>query len=515
VNNPLKNKFNKVVVLDTVIFYPEHEAILKELVKNPKIERVPLEYNQKEKNWELPENYRMPEDATIIIWPSSLPESFDGITPEIHEKLKTAYCYVEEGLRDNIPAQNLLNRIGDADCVITCWTAIPDVVLEKIKPKAIITWTHEYEHRLNVTKAHEKGIYTASVDDYGTDAVAELELNMLLELIERNKKTDQKAKTEEDYTIGVLLELFRHYRKTYINEKNTRKGKFSHQFHKIGRSLKHYGDFTGKSLDDVVPPKLLEGKNIGFFAPEKNLNHLIEVLQNGFGVNVAVYKNMDSHFAGFYKLLSLNDIVIFDSKKIDTITLDKIKVIKKGLAIDLQSLSHFNETLKNKILGVIGLGRIGNNVARIAAIWGMKVCYSGTDKNNKYEHLDLDDLIKNSDIISLNVKAHKAKNLLSRDKIQIIKTGSYFINTSDGNALDQSALTERMLSNEVYCGLDVYPGLPTTKTMCLDNYINGKLQNQLANHVLTYRAGWGTQESIKVKTYKLLGHMIRVLSESQ
>jgi len=92
----MNNKFKKVVILDTVIFYPEHEAVLKTFVDKPKIERVPLEFNQEKKEWELPENYSLPEDATIIIWPSSLPESFDGINTEIHEKLKTGACYVEQ-----------------------------------------------------------------------------------------------------------------------------------------------------------------------------------------------------------------------------------------------------------------------------------------------------------------------------------------------------------------------------------------------------------------------------------
>jgi len=182
------DKFKKIVVLDTVIFYPEHEIILKKLVENPKIERVPLEFDQVEKEWKLPEGYSLPDDANIIIWPSSLPESFDGINPEVHEKLKTGHCYVEVSLRDDIPAQNLYNRVKDADCIITCWTAIPDLVLERINPRAILTWTHEYEHRLNVKMSNEKGIYTGCVDDYGTDSVAELEINMFLELIERNKR---------------------------------------------------------------------------------------------------------------------------------------------------------------------------------------------------------------------------------------------------------------------------------------------------------------------------------------
>ncbi|OIO20374.1 MAG: hypothetical protein AUJ23_00500 [Candidatus Magasanikbacteria bacterium CG1_02_32_51] len=508
----MKNKFKKVVILDTVIFYPEHETLLKELVERPKIERVPLEFNQTKKEWEVPDDYYLPDDATIIIWPSSLPESFDGITPKIHEKLKSGYCHVEQALRDNIPAQNLYNRVGDADCIITCWTAIPDVVLERINPRAILTWTHEYEHRLNVKLANEKGIYTGCVEDYGTDSVAELEINMLLELFERNKKTNQKAQSAEDLAIGVLINLFSYYRKMYINEKNTRKGKFSHQFHKLGRSLKHYGDMSEKTLDDVIPQKSISGKNIGILFTTDKFYYIANILKNGFKANVGILKDVNSNVARFYKLLALNEFVIFDSENLDEATINKIKKIKKDRCIDIQSLYHYDESLKNKTLGVIGLGRIGGRVAEIAKSFGMKIAYAGNKKeNNEYAHLELDRLLQEADLISLNVKAHKASDLISQEKIKLVKKGSYFINTSDGNAVNQEELTKKMLANELFVGLDVYQGLPTTKTLCLNEDINGKVQKQLENHVLTYRAGWATQESIKVKTYKLLGHMIEAL----
>ncbi|MFA7290584.1 MAG: hypothetical protein WC055_17070, partial [Melioribacteraceae bacterium] len=350
----IHNKFTKIVVLDTVIFYPEHEIILKELVCNPKIERVPLVYNQGKREWELPDDYTMPIDANIIIWPSSIPETFDGINLKIHEKLRTGYCYVEESLRENIPAQNLLNRIKDADCIITCWTTITDLVLENINPKAILSWTHEYEHRLNVKKASEKGIFTACVDDYGTDSVAELEFNMLIELIERNKITDQKAQTKEDFAFGALLKLFTHYRKAFINEKNTRKGKFSHQFHKIGRSLKYYGEFGGRTLDEVIPSKLLEEKTIGILRTDDKLDYLTDILTNGFNANVTVLNCVNSESAEFYKLLSMNEFIIFNSALLDQITLDIIYTIKKNNVIDTQTLSHFKETLIDKTIGVIG-----------------------------------------------------------------------------------------------------------------------------------------------------------------
>ncbi|MEK6846236.1 MAG: NAD(P)-dependent oxidoreductase, partial [Nanoarchaeota archaeon] len=127
------------------------------------------------------------------------------------------------------------------------------------------------------------------------------------------------------------------------------------------------------------------------------------------------------------------------------------------------------------------------------------------------EHVELDTLLKTSDIVSVNVKAHKAEGLISAEKIGLMREGTYFINTSDGNAVDQEVLTQRMLEDSLHVALDVYQGLPTTKTLGLDDDHRGKVGSQLSKHVLWYRAGWKTQESIRVKTYKLLGHMMEAL----
>jgi len=502
-------KFKKVVMLDTVIFYPEHELVLKRLVHNPIIERVPLEYNQEMNEWELPENYIFPENANIIIWPSSLPESFYGITDEINERLKTGICYVEENLRSNFNSQNLLNRINDADCIITCWTSIPDEVLKMISPKAILTWTHEYEHRLNINLANSRGIFTACVDDYGTDAVAELTFNMIIQLYERNFKTDQKLLTDDDLVIGCLNQLFLHYRKIETNEKNTRKGKFTHQFHKIGRASRFYSNLMENNLDNKIPNRLLKEKKIGVINKNIEVDYLVNVLRKGFNSLVKQISIIDNRSAEFYGFLAENDVIIFNSEDIPQ--LDKLLINElcfNKLLIDVSKLNHYNKGLKRKTLGIIGLGRIGKRIAMIAESFEINIQYSNKqDEKIKYVNTDIDNLLASSDFISLNITPHKNEILLDNNRINKIQKNAILINTSDANVVDQQALTSKMLRNEIFVGLDVYQGLPTTKTLCLDNNINGKVKDKLPNHVITYRAGWFTFESIRTKTYKLLGLM--------
>jgi|GEM_PF-1157576 len=506
------DKFNKIVALDTIIFYPEHEELLKQLVNKPKIERVPLKFDSEKKEWTLPLDYEMPKDATIIIWPSSLPTSFDGISLELHEKLKTSQCWTEAGLRDSISAQNLYNRLKDADCILTCWTDIPNEVLDKIikdgKTKAIITWTHEFEHRLDVEKTRTAKIFTESIPDYGTDSVAELVFDDLIKLIERNKETKEKAYSDSDYIIGVLSYLFHKYRKSYINERDTRRGQFSHQFHKLGRSQEFFSKFHEKTLDEMIPEKELQGKSIGLY--ELDLEKLEVVLEKGFKMHLSKYKGATSD-ARFYRFIAMHNVIILDSSKISKELFEKIKLLKSDV-IDLQTLKHYDEILCEKTLGIIGLGRIGSRVAEIAESFNMKVQYfSASKKTIKYDFVKLDDLLKTSDVVSMHVKAHKAIGLLKSKEISLMKKGAYFINTSDANALDQEPLTKRMLAKDLYVALDVYQGLPTTKTLFLNDNFSGKVKDQLKEHVLTYRAGWKTQEAIRVKTYKLLGHMIDAL----
>ena len=103
--------------------------------------------------------------------------------------------------------------------------------------------------------------------------------------------------------------------------------------------------------------------------------------------------------------------------------------------------------------------------------------------------------------------------MLDSTLIEKLKCKSIFINTADGNAIDQTALTKRMLATETFAYLDVYPGLPRKDVlgMPMADKTDWKIHKELQNNVLAYRAGWKTQESIKIKTYKLLGEMINFL----
>ena len=120
--------------------------------------------------------------------------------------------------------------------------------------------------------------------------------------------------------------------------------------------------------------------------------------------------------------------------------------------------------LKGKRLGIIGLGKIGTQVARIGQAFGMEVSAWSENLNlseaNKLNVLPMskDDLIKTSDILTIHVVlGDKYKNLITKKEFKGMKKSSFLINTSRGEIINEKDLIEALESDEIAgVGLDVY-----------------------------------------------------------
>jgi D-3-phosphoglycerate dehydrogenase len=116
--------------------------------------------------------------------------------------------------------------------------------------------------------------------------------------------------------------------------------------------------------------------------------------------------------------------------------------------------------LKGKRLGLIGLGGIGAETARIAAGVGMEVvAWSRTPRPaSSVPHLAIDDLLRTSDVVSLHLALNPdTKGFLDRSRIALMKPGAILINTARGALVDESALIEAMTAGAIRrAGLDVF-----------------------------------------------------------
>ena len=124
--------------------------------------------------------------------------------------------------------------------------------------------------------------------------------------------------------------------------------------------------------------------------------------------------------------------------------------------------------LKGKMLGLIGLGKIGTQVARVGKAFGMEVCAWSENLNlsnaNELKVLPMskEDLLKNSDIISIHlVLGDRYKNLITKKEIKLMKKTSFLINTSRGPIINENDLIEALKDEEIAgAGLDVFDKEP-------------------------------------------------------
>ncbi len=124
--------------------------------------------------------------------------------------------------------------------------------------------------------------------------------------------------------------------------------------------------------------------------------------------------------------------------------------------------------LKGKRIGLIGLGKIGTQVAKVAKAFGMEVSAWSENLNlshaNDLEVLPMskNDLLKTSDILSIHVvMGDRYKNLITQKEFQIMKKTSFLINTSRGPIVNESDLIEALQNDTIAgAGLDVFDKEP-------------------------------------------------------
>ena len=122
--------------------------------------------------------------------------------------------------------------------------------------------------------------------------------------------------------------------------------------------------------------------------------------------------------------------------------------------------------LKDKTLGIIGVGHIGMHIIRIAKGFGMHVKAYDINKNKfiseilHFEYTSLEDVLKNSDILSLHMPLNKnTYHFLDETKLRQTKKGVYIINTSRGDLINTDALYKYLKNKHIAgAGLDVIEG---------------------------------------------------------
>lgn len=183
--------------------------------------------------------------------------------------------------------------------------------------------------------------------------------------------------------------------------------------------------------------------------------------------------------------------------------------IKGGTKRDLSARSN---DISNSSIGIIGAGKISREVIKIAKVFNMRI-YCNTLNPEKHQDLlkegvefvDLDKLLNISDIVTVNIPLNEeSKNLISKNKIRLMKKTATFINTSRAEIVDINELIRCADENETFnVGLDIDA----------ENYME-LLNTKRNNVIVTPHIAGVTKEAIKRMDVELANNIIEYLKES-
>jgi phosphoglycerate dehydrogenase-like enzyme len=166
--------------------------------------------------------------------------------------------------------------------------------------------------------------------------------------------------------------------------------------------------------------------------------------------------------------------------------------------------------LKGKLLGLIGLGKIGTQVAKVAKAFGMEVCAWSENLNLSHANelgvlpMNKEDLLKTADIVSIHlVLGDRYKNLITKKELNLMKKSSFLINTSRGPIINENDLIEALKDDVITgAGLDVYDNEPLPQ--------NHKLRF-LHNALLLPHIGYVTAENYTKFYLQMLENLNAIL----
>lgn len=392
-----------MVVLDSVIFYPEHRERLNRMA------REVIEYNT---------------------------------------------CQSEDEVSE---------RCAGADAIISCWVDIPKrIVDENPQLKAIAFWTHDFEHRIDAPYATSRGIHVPAIPDYGTDSVAELVFLGLLSMFSCTPGAEIDEVNQEE---EIVFRLGDDVRRLSANVKDNLTGRWFHEYVKTGQlqigspdgipaeTLK--GLTVGILGPGLLTPQLeqLLTRGLGMKliyaladAPHTMQTAFRPVEDVLSDAQIIIYDSgkhpwIKDRLPQCPRLLSVVDAADMDARR--------VRLRGKTLAI----------------LGLGRIGSRVAQIA--VEGFGMSVVYHSRTRKPDLEeslglqYVSLEEVFSAGDILSVHLPHHGAEDVVTRMLVDKIPPGTVFVNCSVGSVIeDEEALLDRCAAGELRAFLDVYRTLP-------------------------------------------------------
>ena len=159
------------------------------------------------------------------------------------------------------------------------------------------------------------------------------------------------------------------------------------------------------------------------------------------------------------------------------------------------------EELTGSTLGIIGLGRIGQAVARRAQGFELRVLYAQRRRSETDlgEFRELDELLAESDLVTIHAPlTPETRGLLDARRLALLRDGAAVVNTARGEIVDESALAAELVSGRLRAGLDVFTHEPHVPEELLE----------LPNVVLTPHLGSATRQTREAMTRLVVDNVL-------
>ena len=182
--------------------------------------------------------------------------------------------------------------------------------------------------------------------------------------------------------------------------------------------------------------------------------------------------------------------------------------VRRGVWTDGSRDLLLGEELDGSALGIIGLGRIGRRVARLARALGMRVAYfqrnrldRATERQIEVEYVPLDQMLSESDVVSLHCPLTDATiGLIGVRELALMRDGSCIVNTARGPLVDEGALASVLESGRLHAALDVYSSEPSVPSALWS----------LPNVVLSPHSGTSTTRTRAAMTRLVVDNILAV-----
>ncbi len=398
----LMKKYKKIVILDSVILYPEHRRRLDQIAEEI------VEYNT---------------------------------------------CRSEE---------ETLERVRGADCVISCWVDISNRVIdENPQLKTIAFWTHAYEHRIDKAYAEARNIYVPCIPDYGTDSVAELLFVGLLRLTSTSASSVKRGVDEE--VCDIVMNRIRRFDN---NMKANLTGSWIHEYIKNGdlkiTSPDGFEEETikGMTVGLILPNAPLVDDIVKVFADGLHTNVIHSCYDIAYNIS-ASFRPADKLLEESQIIIYDSRIIgeelvqkISDCGKAVAVDVGKLEC--RGTSLKRKKLG---------IIGLGRIGTRAAQIARDAfdmeVVYYSRTRKADIERNLGIKYAPMEEVLSSVDILSFHLPHVGAEGVVTNEMIDLVKPGTILVNVSVGNIFkDQDYLLKRFAPGDLSGYLDVYRTLP-------------------------------------------------------